>query len=135
LSGVFPDQGLLLVGSSDEADLAQRIGTQWSGPVLNVCGRLTPRESAAAIRHAMLYIGHDGGPMHLASAVGTTCVAVFSARSKPGVWYPYGAQHRVLYHRTACFGCALETCVKYKSECIRSITVDEVYDAVLQATS
>ena len=135
LGGVFPDHGLVLVGSADESGLAQGIARAWKGPVLNLCGTLTPRESAAALRKAEIFIGHDGGPMHLASAVGTVCVAVFSARSRPGVWYPYGEQHRVLYHQTPCFGCELETCVRYQRECIRSITVDEVYAAVLQAAA
>jgi heptosyltransferase III len=35
--------------------------------------------------------------MHLAALVGTPCVAVFSARAKPGVWFPRGSHNRIFY--------------------------------------
>jgi ADP-heptose:LPS heptosyltransferase len=69
--------------------------------------------------------------MHLAAAVQTRCVAVFSARNPPGVWFPYGTQHRVLYRRVDCEGCRLNTCIVQKKKCILSITVDEVLAQVV----
>ena len=59
---------------------------------------------------AELFLGHDSGPMHLAANVGTPCVAVFSARCHPGVWFPRGTGHQVIYHETECAGCMLFTC-------------------------
>jgi ADP-heptose:LPS heptosyltransferase len=98
--------------------------------VVNLCGDLTPRESAAVFARAEIFVGHDSGPMHLAAAVQTPCVAIFSARNKPRVWFPYGRQHRVVYHRVECWGCELETCVVEKKRCMTSITVDEVVEQV-----
>ena len=91
---------------------------------------LTPRESAAALKKSALFIGHDSGPMHLSAAVRTPCVAIFSARNKPGVWFPYGEKHRVLYHQTECYGCGLEVCNNEDKKCIKSITVEEVLYAM-----
>jgi len=84
------------------------------------------------LTHARMYLGHDSGPMHLAAAVGTPCVAVFSSRSLPGEWFPYGDQHRVLYRSISCQGCRLEVCIERQKACIRSITVDEVECSVLE---
>lgn len=98
--------------------------------VINLCGKLTPRESAAAFARAKVFLGHDSGPMHLAATVGTPCVAIFAARNIPRVWYPYGAQHRVVYHAVNCMGCGLETCIVEAKKCLTSITVDEVADQV-----
>jgi heptosyltransferase-3 len=78
-----------------------------------------------------VFIGHDSGPMHLASAVGTPCAAIFSARNLPGQWFPARPGHNVIYHKTDCFGCMLETCIAERKRCIMSITVDEVFDAVM----
>jgi ADP-heptose:LPS heptosyltransferase len=64
--------------------------------------------------------------MHLAAAVQTPCVAIFAARNKPRVWFPYGKQHRVVYHQTECWGCGLETCIIERKRCLTSISVDEV---------
>ena len=93
---------------------------------MNLCGALTPRESAAAIARARLFVGHDSGPMHLAAAVGTPVVAIFAARNIPRQWFPYGKQHQVVYHRVECWGCGLETCIEQQKKCLMSIRVDEV---------
>jgi len=121
-----PAVGMALVGSADEYGHSEKIGKNWKGPRINLCGKLTPRETAAVLQKAVLYVGHDSGPMHLSAAVGTTCVAIFSARNKPGEWYPFGSQHRVLYHQTPCFGCKLVVCERFEKMCIRSIKIHEV---------
>src|SRR3990167_5361090 len=68
-----------------------------TGKKINLCGKLSVRETAAVIECAQLFIGHDSGPMHLASAVKTPSVAIFSRHAKPGCWYPLGQHHKVLY--------------------------------------
>jgi len=71
--------------------------------------------------------------MHLAAAVGTPCACVFSAHNKPGVWFPSGDNHRVVYHKTECFNCRLVTCVENAKHCITSVTVEEMMEAALSA--
>jgi ADP-heptose:LPS heptosyltransferase len=132
---MFPDCGVVFVGAMDEFDRSERVAEGWTGPKLNLCGRLTPRQSAVILREAVFFIGHDSGPMHLAAAVGTACVAIFSARNKPNVWFPYGHQHRVIYHRTDCYGCGLEVCERFRKKCIASITVREVLQAIEHLSS
>ncbi|RLC87314.1 MAG: hypothetical protein DRI37_06285 [Chloroflexi bacterium] len=95
-------------------------------PRLNLCGQLSPRETAAVLKKAELFIGHDSGSMHLSAAVKTPYVAIFSARNKPGKWYPFGNQHRILYHQVPCCGCNLVVCKQFDKICIRSITVSGV---------
>lgn len=130
IARLCPDHALTLSGSPEESGASEFAADGWraagGGPVVNLCGVLTPRESAALFSRARIFVGHDSGPMHLAAAVGTPCVAIFAARNKPRVWFPYGDRHRVIYHRTDCWGCGLETCVVEKKRCIASITVDEV---------
>jgi heptosyltransferase-3 len=134
LASFYPGHALVITGAQIDAEASEFIVQGWregatanqGGPALNLCGALTPRESAAIFAQSRLFIGHDSGPMHLAAAVQTPCVAIFSARGKPRVWFPYGSQHRVLYHQTDCWGCNLDTCTVQKKKCILSITVDEV---------
>lgn len=96
---------------------------------------LTSRESAAVLKHATVFVGHDSGPMHLATSVGVPCVAIFSSRNKPGVWFPYGNNHQVLYHMSDCYGCGLDVCERYNKKCITSITPEEVTNALDQILS
>ena len=126
-----PGLGMVAVGTWDDAERSDRVLAGWSGPKRNLCGASAPRVSAAILRYAALFLGHDSGPMHLASCVGTPCVAVFSAHNLPGVWYPRGRGHSVIYHQTECFGCLLTSCAIHHKKCIMSITVEEVYQAVM----
>ena len=121
--------GLILIGAKEDSERSEELGRHWPGPWVNFCGTVTPRESAAIMRGAALFLGHDSGPMHLAAAVGVPCVAVFCARAKPGVWFPWGSRLKVIYHQTECFGCELTVCTQYAKKCISSITVEEVLSA------
>jgi lipopolysaccharide heptosyltransferase III len=132
LSQIQPECGLVLIGAKEERGLARTASRNWRGPRLNLCGQLAVRESAAVMEHAALFVGHDSGPMHVAAAVGLTCVAVFSARNEPRIWFPPGAKHRVIYHRTLCHGCGLEVCTQHQKQCISSIAPEEVLSAVLE---
>lgn len=91
------DLGLVLVGAAAERERSQQVAQGWPGPVVNLCGRASPRVSAAALRRARVFLGHDSGPMHLAASVGTRCIVVFSKLNPPGEWFPFGAGHRVFY--------------------------------------
>jgi ADP-heptose:LPS heptosyltransferase len=136
----LPGRALLLIGAAEESAASEFAATAWragGGVVVNLCGRLNPRESAAALERVEMFLGHDSGPMHLAAAVGTPCVAVFAARNIPRQWFPLGkretaAQHTVIYHQVECGGCGLETCVEQRKRCLMSVTVDEVMKAVKQ---
>ena len=136
LGGMYPGHALALMGVKEELEFSEFAAEGWrtsagsESLVINLCGALTPRESAACFARARLFLGLDSGPMHLAAAVGTPCVAIFAARNIPRVWFPHGDRHRVLYHEVDCMGCGLETCVVEKKKCLMSITVDEVVGAV-----
>ena len=97
LATEWPDLGLVFFGAAEEFDRSAGLATAWTGKALNLCGRLTPRESAAALEHAMLYIGHDNGPMLLAAAAGVRCVAMFGDFNMPQRWHPMGWGHRIIH--------------------------------------
>ena len=124
---------LVAIGAQVEHQRSQLLLDGWNGPRLNLCGALQVRESAALLRRANVFMGHDSGPMHLAAAVGTRCVVIFSARNLPGRWFPFGAGHQVLYHKTDCAGCLLSVCMDQGKKCIYGITPTEVTAAVLAA--
>lgn len=130
VSSRYPGLGLVLVGASDEGARSDLVADDWNGPKRNLCGLTPPRISAAVLKRSVLFVGHDSGPMHLAAATGVSCVAIFSARNKPGEWFPAGTCHHVIYHQTDCYGCGLNQCIQQDKKCIETITVEEVFDAV-----
>ncbi len=126
LSLTLASSALVILGAECDQKYSNILLHFWKGTGLNLCGQLTVRESAAVLEQAHIFIGHDSGPMHMAAAFGTPCVAIFSSRNPPGQWFPYGAMHKVLYQSMPCQGCGLNTCPEYDKACIRSISVDQV---------
>lgn len=130
LHAAYPDHGLVLIGAREDAEVAGYAAGQWTGPKVDLCGRLAPRETAAVLEGAAVFLGPDSGPMHLAASAGCPCVIAFSARGLPGAWFPFGSQHQVVYHQVSCGGCMLETCTVEARRCLTSITVAEMAEAV-----
>jgi heptosyltransferase III len=81
------------------------------------------------MKHCELFIGNDTGTMHMAAAVGLPCVAIFSSRERPGLWYPPGEGHRVFRSAIDCEGCGLVECIELGNECLKRISVEEVLSA------
>jgi len=128
----YPDAGLALVGAAEDAEVSEFAAQEWAGARVNLCGKLTPRETAAVLEHAAVFLGPDSGPMHLAASVGVPCVIAFSSRGQKGVWYPAGTQHEVIYRGPECMACELETCLVEQRKCLTSISVDEMEQAVVR---
>ena len=133
LSAALPDHGLVLVGAKEDARVSDYASAGWRGPVVNLCGQVSPRETAAAITGAELFLGPDSGPMHLAAAQGVPCAIAFASRERRGYWFPVGKEHQVVYHTTDCSLCKLETCIEQQKKCLTSISVDEMLQAALRA--
>jgi hypothetical protein len=61
------------------------------------------------------------------------CAIAFASRTQPGIWYPAGRGHQVVYHKLACSNCDLETCIENQKRCLTSISVEEMFNASLAA--
>jgi heptosyltransferase-3 len=135
LNARYAHFALAVVGSAEEAAVGAAVLSGWTGAKVNLCGLLTPRETAAVLERARVFLGHDSGPTHLAASLGVPCVAAYSARTIPGAFYPYGEGHQVLYPQVECAGCYLETCIERDRACMRSITVAQMEQAVARVLS
>lgn len=97
ITAAIPSLGIVVVGAEEDRARSDALLTHWQGPSLNTCGQIPPRVSAAVMAHAKVFLGNDSGPMHLAAAVDTPAVAVFSRHAEPGIWFPLGDSHRIFY--------------------------------------
>jgi lipopolysaccharide heptosyltransferase III len=116
---------LILFGGPEDREFGDSLINEWRAGV-NTAGELTVRQAAAALSFCRLYVGNNSGPMHLAAAVGTHCIGIFSGRDFPGCWHPYGAGHLVLSGTVDCEGCMLSDCEEYGMACIKQISVEDV---------
>jgi heptosyltransferase I len=78
-------------GGPQERQWAEAIVAQSGGAAL-LAPPTSLLELAALLKRARLFVGSDTGPLHLAAAVGTPCVALFGASSAAGCG-PFGPGH------------------------------------------
>lgn len=97
LSHSDPALGLLVIGGPEDHSRGEEVAQVWQGPRVNACGALKPRESAAAVEPASLFIGHDSGPLHLAAAMGVRSIGLFGDNNPPAKWHPYGPSAQALH--------------------------------------
>lgn len=97
MSHALEGHGLVLIGGPNDRERSERLARVWNGPWLDLCGEASPRQSAAVMARASVFIGTDGGPMHLAAAAGTRCCALFGPYNRPRQWHPLGDGHRITH--------------------------------------
>ena len=120
---------LVLVGGAKDRTECESMISQWDAGI-NAAGRFSVMGSAALLARCAFAITLDSGPMHLAAAVGTPCVALFSGHDFPGQWEPLGDGHLVVRNKVDCEGCGLQSCPFPDHPCMRGIGADAVWDAV-----
>ncbi|MEA2068193.1 MAG: glycosyltransferase family 9 protein [Verrucomicrobiota bacterium] len=87
---------IVLVGAPDDLETCTKIENALpEGAATNLCGRTSLLELGGVLQKADLVVTVDSGPMHMASATGTPCLAIFGPTDPLRVG-PYGEQHRVL---------------------------------------
>ena len=118
----------VVFGGEEDRVIGDWLLVQWRRGY-NAAGALDLRASAAALKRCALFLGNDTGTMHLAAAVGVPCVAIFSSREPPGIWFPSGQGHRVFRSEIECEGCELIECIELGNECLKRIGRPEVLDA------
>ncbi|QQS33106.1 MAG: glycosyltransferase family 9 protein [Acidobacteriota bacterium] len=91
-------------------------------------GSLSVRETAALLGRCEMFLGNDSGPMHLAAAMGTPCVAIFAAIDWAGAWYPFGNSNTVFRRNVECEGCRVPHCHN-DALCLKLIEPEEVVSA------
>ncbi len=133
LAEAHPQHGLILVGAKDDFQMSEEVSGSWTGRLLNLCGALAPRVTAAALARTELFLGPDSGPMHFAAAAGVPCAIAFASRTEPGIWYPAGHGHQIVYHRQSCSNCDLELCIVNEKRCLTSISPEEMFAAAERA--
>lgn len=120
----------IILGGNEDRVTGERLLERWKTGS-NLAGLLSVRGSAAILRDFDLYFGNDTGTMHLAGAVGTACVAIFAAIDYRNRFRPFGNRNTIFRKSVECEGCLTTVCFN-DNECLKLVTVDEVYDACVR---
>jgi len=125
----FADICIVVTGAEKDIDLSKNIVSKiGSERCISIAGSTGLNMLAAIFRRAMLVVSADSGPLHLASATGTTTIGLFGPTSSK-ITGPRGQGKNVIISKEVdCeIPCYVEMCIK-DFACMNLITVDEVYE-------
>lgn len=118
---------ILLFGSQREASLTRAIRERMRGTAIDLGGRTTLTELAGLLSRCAMLLTNDTGAMHLASALGIPCVALFGP-TDPRRTGPLGSGHLVLHDPPACSPCRYRDC-PIDHRCMQTLDVEGVVAA------
>ncbi|NLX99392.1 MAG: glycosyltransferase family 9 protein [Rhodopirellula sp.] len=122
---------VVLVGGAADRIIARHIlGNGLRPRVADWTGQLTFGQLAAALEQADLLVGADSGPAHVAAAVGTAVVALFSGTNSVRQWRPTGSSVEVVCHPVACGPCHKNECPLADHPCMRGVSPSMVFEAI-----
>jgi len=124
---------IILFGSKEEADICDYIAGRMKSNTVDLCGKTGLGQFAAVLERCKLLIANDGGPLHMASALGVRTVSIFGPVDEK-VYGPYPASDE---HITLTGGVECRPCYKnfrYKEcdelKCLDAIESSKVLEAV-----
>ena len=135
VTGALP----VVVGAPDEVDLCGEVTRliRRFAPgcgALDLSGRTTLRRLAAVLATCDLAVSNDTGPMHLAAAVGTPVVGVFTC-TDPVRSGPPGRRHEFVQTGVPCAGSYKKTCPiagAGRCACLEDVQVAAVWAATVR---
>lgn len=120
----------VLVGVDRERERSSRLAALIEDlKPIDITGELGLRPTAALMSEAGLYVGSDGGAMHVAAAAGTPTIGLFGPGSYH-VFSPIGPRTVGITRAFPCSPCAQINCIRPHDTCMMAITSDEVIEAI-----
>jgi lipopolysaccharide heptosyltransferase I len=120
--------GIVAVGAPDDQPTVDILKAELGSiPVLDLCGRTTLPQLAAIAAESELFLSNDSGPLHLATAVGTRVVGIYTCTS-PELNGPYGPNALAVRTNVACAASYITRCRTL--DCMTELSVERVWAAV-----
>jgi heptosyltransferase-2 len=128
------DARIILMGAPDERDLCGTIAAGIAGDTVNLAGRTSLTESAAAIDACDAVVTNDSAMAHVAAARKRPVVAIFGSTVQEFGFAPYGTasfvvENKGLYCRP-CTTIGRADCPERHFRCMREVTVEMVMSSV-----
>ncbi len=122
---------IVLFGGPNEVEMANDIESRLHGVnVTNLAGKTSVQELCSMIGGLDLFITNDSGPMHVAAAYQVPTVAIFGPTRHLETSQWMNEKSVIVRHDMECAPCMKRECPLGHHECMKSITSNEVIEAV-----
>jgi ADP-heptose:LPS heptosyltransferase len=119
---------VVLIGSEADELLARQVQQSMGEEAVSVCGRLSLGGLVGLLSRCSLMVGNDSGPRHLAEAVGTPTVGIFSAFNLIN----YGPLHQQLHRPVVSWRTSPGSLESVPESYLTDVEVDDVLEPALE---
>lgn len=122
---------VVFTGSQQETELVDEVLVNTKRKHFRLDGKFNLKQLAALLQKATLTVANSTGPLHLAVAVGTKVIGLYSPEKAchPNRWGPYGQKKSVLLPPIEkCKICGKSKCEHFS--CMELISVDQVFTKI-----
>ena len=117
---------IIIQNLGQEKTLAYQIRDLMRNPA-SIASELNLKQLAALTEACNIFISGDTGPLHIAIAMGTSTVTLFTS-TIPELASPISGEHRVIYKGIRCDNCLKQNCRDLR--CVQAISPDDVLGEV-----
>jgi lipopolysaccharide heptosyltransferase II len=125
---------IVLLGGPDDQEVCNYIQSKINFNLVNLAGQLSLLESAALLKKSVVAVTNDSGLMHLAQSQKIPVIAIFGPTVKEFGFYPLPYKSTVVETQLSCRPCTkmgADTCPKGHHRCMKDISADMVYQAMV----
>ena len=128
------DARIVLLGGVDERDLCRQVARDIAGETVDLSGRTSLLEAAAALDVCNVVVSNDSAIAHIAAARKRPVISLFGSTVQEFGFAPYGTRSAVvevegLYCRP-CTTIGRDSCPEGHFRCMREITVQKVLEKI-----
>ncbi len=114
----------VFVGTKEDSATSQEVMRLSGAPALDLTGRTSLPRLVAVLSQADAMLGNDTGPLHLAAALGTPCVAPYLC-TRIALHGPFGMGANCAETRVPCAGSYIKKCDNMV--CMPELTADRLW--------
>lgn len=127
------DAEILLFGDRNDLCITRNITHQMNTPAIDMAGKLSILETAAALDKCDALVCNDTGLMHIGCALKKNVVAVFGPTTEELGFFPVGENTQVVQTNISCRPCShvgSKHCPRGHFKCMKEITPNMVFEEI-----
>lgn len=132
------NDSIVLLGGKEDKEISGKLCSAVNKSILNLCGKLSLRESAACMEKAKILLTGDTGLMHIGAALNKSIVSVWGNTVPAFGMYPYMPKNPEKYviienNHLRCRPCSklgFSKCPKKHFKCMNNLYIQSIVDLI-----
>lgn len=122
---------ILLIGGKEDFEYCEEISRLSGNNCINLCGKLTLKESGALLSKSKYIVTNDSGPFHIARGVNCRSYVIFGPTSPK--MFEFNENETLIYSKEKCSPCSLhgdKSCPKKHFNCMNRIKAQDLFSRI-----